>query len=442
MNMNRRVRIIRRVRMDGRWVYVSPVVSAKGRVSPELVVVDGRQVRVDGGVWYITWYEGTRKRRKPIGATLTPAVVEKVKQERILAAQNAGVSVQETSDPNRLTIATAVSVFLDDVEKAGGSRDKLDLYRIVTEAFRDVCRQTYVDRITRSDVLDYVSHLRSGEDPLSDRTIFNRWVALCTFLRSDIVQAAGLRVENIVRKGDKPKFVKKEPRAYSDEDVKALLAASDEYSGLVFEALLKTGFRYRELAHLEWSDVSFADRTARVTAKPHWGFKPKDSEEREVPLESGLLERLKLWRQKHPKTRLVLGTRGDRPDNHWLPMLKKAARDAKLNCGHCNGCKERNECEHWFLHRFRATFVTKLLRDGLDLATVMKLSGHFDLKSVQRYIAPGRGKAVRDKVNAAFAGLTREPQLTTQPAEKSQERRFAAPRTSSMSMGGAPAGTA
>lgn len=404
---NKKVSLVRRAKIDGRWSFVSPVVTPKGTVSSELVKLGNRQARINGGVWYTTWYEGTKKKRRAVGRSLTAALAERLRQDRIIAAKNVGVAVEEDDSRKgtRLTIAAAVTAFLDEVEKSGGSRDKLELYRGVTEAFRDNCKQTYVDRIKRLDLLDYVAYLRSGENELSDRTISNRWVALCTFLRSDLVRAAGVEIEDITKKGDKPKFVKKEPRAYSERDLKQLLESCDEYSGLVFETLAKTGFRFQELAHAEWSDVSFCDRTIRVTAKPHWGFKPKDSEEREVPLETGLLEKLQAWRSKHPKTRLVFGTNTDNPSRHWLPMLKKAAHRANLNCGHCTPCREKNECEHWFLHRFRATYITKMLRAGLDLATVMKLSGHSDLKSVQRYIEPGKGRLVQETVNAAFVGV-------------------------------------
>ena len=405
---NKTVSLVRRVKVEGAWKFLSPVVSAKGTVSPELVRLGAGQVRVSGGVWYTTWYEGTRKKRKAVGQSLTEALAERIRKERILAAKNVGVVVEEDDNRKgtRLTIAAAVSTFLYEVEKSGGSRDKLDLYRGVTESFRDNCQQTYVDRIKRKDLLDFVAFLRSSENTLSDRTISNRWVALCTFLRSEHVRAAGVDVEDIVKKGDKPKFVKKAPRAYSEHELRQLLDVCDEYSGLVFETLAKTGFRFQELTHLEWSDVSFSDRTVRVTAKPHWKFQPKDKEEREVPLEAGLLEKLQAWRAKNPKTRLVFGTGNDRPPRHWLPMLKKAAHRANLNCGHCKGCTERNECEHWFLHRLRSTYITKMLRAGLDLATVMKLSGHSDLKSVQRYIEPGKGKIVQETVNSAFAGMS------------------------------------
>jgi integrase len=55
-------------------------------------------------------------------------------------------------------------------------------------------------------------------------------------------------------------------------------------------------------------------------------------------------------------------------------------------------------CHHWFLHKFRATAITMWLRSGLDLRTVMKLSGHSNLESVERYLSPASDKSVREHV--------------------------------------------
>jgi len=74
-----------------------------------------------------------------------------------------------------------------------------------------------------------------------------------------------------------------------------------------------------------------------------------------------------------------------------------------LNCGQCQTCREKNECERWFLHRFRATFATKCLQGGMDLVTVQRLLGHSDLKSTMRYLVPARGASVQARVNGIFA---------------------------------------
>ena len=41
---------------------------------------------------------------------------------------------------------------------------------------------------------------------------------------------------------------------------------------------------------------------------------------------------------------------------------------------------------------------------GVDLRTVQPRLGHRDLESTMRYLKPARGKGVREKVNATFAG--------------------------------------
>jgi integrase/recombinase XerD len=96
-----------------------------------------------------------------------------------------------------------------------------------------------------------------------------------------------------------------------------------------------------------------------------------------------------------------------------LRTLKQLALEAGLNCGHCrnaNGlsCKKGPVCEHWYLHKFRATAATNWLQNDVDIKTVQAWLGHSDMESTLRYLkaASARKPIVREKVNAAFAGLT------------------------------------
>ena len=63
-----------------------------------------------------------------------------------------------------------------------------------------------------------------------------------------------------------------------------------------------------------------------------------------------------------------------------------------------------NTPNDFWLHKFRATFAKMHLRAGVDLRTVQLWLGHRDLESTIRYLKPVRGKGVRGKVNATFAG--------------------------------------
>ena len=99
----------------------------------------------------------------------------------------------------------------------------------------------------------------------------------------------------------------------------------------------------------------------------------------------------------------MVGTKKDKPNRKLLRTLKRTVYAAGLNCKTCDGCKsDLHECSHWWLHRFRSTYITKLLRGGVDLRTVMSLSGHSDLASVMRYLRPAEGHSLMAKVNAVF----------------------------------------
>jgi integrase len=122
-------------------------------------------------------------------------------------------------------------------------------------------------------------------------------------------------------------------------------------------------------------------------------------------LTTKLVKQLQAYRKERPNGRLVFGKLGgkeDAPDGHFLRRLKALVKKAGLNCGECSTCvsSEGSECERWYLHKFRSSYITALLRSGLDLRSVMALSGHADLESVMRYMRPAGGTEVQKRVNA------------------------------------------
>jgi integrase len=168
-------------------------------------------------------------------------------------------------------------------------------------------------------------------------------------------------------------------KTFDLEDLTTLFAACTRYQFVVFETLLKTGVRMQEGMHLEWNNVDFRRKTIKVREyldDESLGVRIKDRAERSVPLADDLAATLTVWKEERPGTRLVLGTVNDTPNWKWLQMLKRVARRAGLNCERCKGCKGTKECSQWILHRFRATYTTTLLRNGVDPRTVMSYTGH------------------------------------------------------------------
>jgi integrase len=101
-------------------------------------------------------------------------------------------------------------------------------------------------------------------------------------------------------------------------------------------------------------------------------------------------------------------------------MLKAVVYRAGLNCGQCvtvrkladgrtktNRCAEGPYCKRWFLHKFRHTYATRNLQDGIDIRTLQQWMGHRDIASTMVYLKGVRNSDIQARLNkgslAAFA---------------------------------------
>jgi integrase len=399
---NKKVVLLRYCKTEDGWRRFPVVVGKTGKVKPNAVLVDGQERLYPEGYYCIRFYVAEKPVYRNVGTDPSEALQARQREEALLLARHtadeAGTSIVE---PNtRRSIRDWAADFLSEKDlEPHRSRDTMDGYRIILDEFLRVCSAEFPDQTRAIDILRYCDGIEKRG--LSPRTRANRFGSLCTFLRYCKVP-----INDILTKETRKKlgrYPKTEATAYTQKEIDKLLVVCDDYHRLVFSFLLQTGFRMQEAMHLTWGDVSFADLTVSVTRKPG-SFEVKDYEERTVPLLADLAQELLTWRGKHPKTKLVFGTRRDKPNGHWLEYLKQFARVAKLNCGNCNGCvRQEPECEHYYIHKFRATYATRLLRHGVDVRTVQKLLGHSNLDSTIRYLQPAKGKAMQERVSAALA---------------------------------------
>jgi integrase len=188
--------------------------------------------------------------------------------------------------------------------------------RLVLDEFVPLCSVIYVRGITRDDVLRFHTALRKRG--CKDRTVANKHDRLKAFLRF-------CKVDTAFMPGT-PKYEKGLPTIYTSAETTKILAAADEYMRLVLELGLKLGLREQEITYAEWGDVNWDESVFRVQGKSHWKWKIKDSEMRVTPIPADVLRRLKAWRKSHPKSRLIVGTSTDKPNQHFLRTLKRLAR--------------------------------------------------------------------------------------------------------------------
>jgi len=279
-------------------------------------------------------------------------------------------------------------------------------YNLILNEFRKTCAKEYLDQIDKSDLTAFVvAQKKEGQD---DRTVANRVAGVVTFLRAHGITNVTLR----------HKYMEKKVKAYSVEELRALNAASTDEELQIWQFFLGTGFREDEVAHACGTDVDFKLRTISVLEKRQWNWKPKDKEERTVPIPDSLVELLKVRKEMHPDGWLIFPNTTGNPEGHFLRMLKERALAAGLNCGHCTGtlngkvvsCKDAACCDHWILHRFRKTFATMHHANGVPARTIQLWLGHESLETTLRYLADAElgSEKTRSQVNGTFAEIDQE----------------------------------
>jgi integrase/recombinase XerD len=381
--MNREVNFTKRVQTPHGWRYCTVVLSANGRVKPDLVLVNGKQETHKEGAYYLEWREGAKRVRLSVGKDPADASARRQRKEAELNAANNGAAiVPENGKDGHRSVAASVADYLDET-KLTKKPKTLAAYSTALAYFVESCHKLNLEDIDRKDLLKFCAFLRDDKEQ-APRSVYNKFENLMSFLKAN-----GIR--GLVGKNDWPRYTEEEPEIYETEELGKLFAASDAEERLWYEFFLMTGMREREAMYCYWSDVNFAASTVRVSHKPDRGT-PKAYKEREIPIPAKLARSLKTWKAKSAKTcALVFPTAGCKPKLDFLDCLKAVAERAKL------------DSDGFWLHKFRATFATRCLWAGVDLRTVQQWLGHSDMESTMRYLKPSRSQHVRDKVNEIFA---------------------------------------
>ena len=381
--------MIRYKAADG-WKRAQAVQGANGRIRPGHALINGDAVKVSEYVYQIRYYENREVKFRPAGKDANKAETLRRRiehQESVKAeAVRAGVKVQV--DESRKTLAGTAAEYIKDAQQRNANEAAAQARSVTAEFIRET-RKTYLDEVNRNDILKFHGALRKRG--CEERTVANKHNRLKSWLLFAGIDRTILPPA--------PKYEEKLPTIYTSDEISSIVGAADPYMSIAIALALKCGLRDQELIHLEWSDIDEDAGVIRVQGKEKYGFRVKDSEQREVPIPDDLLAELESWKETRRIKGLVLPTAGGQPNHKLLRSLKRLAKAAKLNCGQCRGCKERNrECQEWTLHKFRRTYCTTMLRSGFDLRTVQAWMGHADIESTMRYLRPAASSEIRTKL--------------------------------------------
>jgi len=401
--MNTQVNLTKRIQTGTGLRYCPVVLSANGRVKPDMVLVNGIPERHPEGCYQLEWREGEKRVRLSLrGKDAADASAARLRKEAELTAVNHGVAVQRTAGtPSGTPLREAIEHYLEDVrlrvDTSKGStnfgrHNTVGCYSTALKYFLESCHKMTVEEIDKRDLLEFGKYLREEKEQ-APVTVCNKFGIIVSFLKAQGVKTSG--PDGLLKSSDWPKATLPEPEIYEQDELDKLFAACDPEERLWFEFFLMTGMRDQEVMHTYWSDINFTDHTARVSHKQDRKWTPKAYKARTIPIPEKLIKSLLALNPSRSKLvkgcNLVFPTSGCKPKRDFLDCLKAVAKRAGLDPDMC------------WLHKFRATFATRCLCSGVDLRTVQEYLGHSDMESTMRYLKPNRSQAVRDRMNEIFA---------------------------------------
>jgi integrase/recombinase XerD len=349
--------------------------------------------------WYLSWYEGTTKKWKSVGrVALSQAISAAEAKEFHQAAMNRGIATPDpTVDNNRLTIGAAMEARRTEI---GLSYHK-DTLVSHNDAFAEFNKwnsnggphRQYVDQITRQDLLTFKKYIvATGRD---ECTAGSKMMRINAMIKDALKLDHGKGPVTV-----KDARVKEDPvEIYEDDELTKFFAACNSFQKVLFKTYEKTGFRMQEVMFLEWKDINFKDRRITVRGKKivangkQYEFEVKAESARTIAVPTELISLLEQWKANNKSSStLVFPTKFGQPNDKMLQACKRIAKRA--------GLPE----ESFYLHKFRASYATRLLRKGIDPETVRFLLGHKPgSDSIFRYLAPLRNDQLKDKLETALA---------------------------------------
>lgn len=280
------------------------------------------------------------------------------------------------------------------VEKGLASNTVLSYQRDL-KAFEGFLKARSKDLInfSRSDIIEFIQHLREGHSTSSICRFISSIRGLCRFLilEKTIVEDPSENLQT-------PKRWERIPKALSHNEIRKVIevSASNDTKGgkanalkfrnsVMVELLYSSGLRVSELINLKIQDINLEAGFIRIIGK--------GSKERVVPVSRRTIERIKeyirsyrnnlLDRRAPQKIKDFSGTPLRLTDYLFITSRGKAmTRQRFWQAIKAYGRQIGLDLSP---HTLRHSFATHLLEGGADLRSVQKMLGHSDISTTQIY---------------------------------------------------------
>ncbi|MGA8232263.1 MAG: site-specific integrase [Candidatus Acidiferrales bacterium] len=178
-----RVRLLKQIKIDGKWARVPALYDNKGRIRRDHVRVNGTdEVHPEGSYCIEFWDHGKRRRDSAGPDAFAAAEKARIKDAEISAIRHGIIPppAAPAPEPERTTVADAVKSYTEYIQYHRSLRT-FRTYRPMLATFRDFCSRTYIDEVTREDLLAFgTACLKQGQ---KGKSIYNKLVVVSQFLK-------------------------------------------------------------------------------------------------------------------------------------------------------------------------------------------------------------------------------------------------------------------
>ncbi|MFO8144850.1 MAG: tyrosine recombinase [Candidatus Syntrophosphaera sp.] len=251
-------------------------------------------------------------------------------------------------------------------------RDLEQFYNFIAKFFED--GEASCQEISILMIRDWLRWLH--DKPVSNRTLARKSAALNSFFK--YLKLTGAVEKNPMDKIKRPKFEKKLPHYFTEEEMITLLRIPDQGSifgvrnRAILELLYSSGLRISELAQLRIDDIDLKRGMVRVIGK--------GNKERIVPVGKEAIQAIRDYlpvreklKQEYSSNRLFFTKSGrDFTDFQLYTILNKYFRLVAEQKGYSP-------------HTLRHSFATHMLNRGADLRAVQEMLGHANLSTTETY---------------------------------------------------------
>jgi len=312
-----------------------------------------------GKTWYIAYYANGEQIKEKIG---TVPLVTKGQAELALKAR-LGEVVQDRfkleKTKNRIRLSKLIEQYMDWIteNQKGYSREVT-----ISKHFLEFIGDKYIDSISTWDIEKYKSiRKQDGMKPSTVnrelnmlRSMFNRavdWGQVEKNPLDGVKKLKPLKAEDYERK---PLYIP------NDAFMDILNGSSHNLSNFLIVAK-NTGMRVSELINLEWLDIDFNLQLIKVKES-------KNYTQRYVPMNATVIIVLESF---------------DKSGDKVFPYKSRDSVGSTWR-----KVKERLGLKQYRLHDLRHTFITDLVTSGVDIITIMEITGHKDIRMLKHYTHP------------------------------------------------------